>query len=1618
MSVVFAKIQMRRGTAAEWAAANPVLAQGEMAFETDTGLTKIGDGATAYATLPSYATYDQMLAAKEALDEAALDVAAVEASRVAAAGSAATASTKATEAAGSAAAALASEQSIVAKVNQAEQARIDAIAYAAVAEEKADEIVASANAAAADASAADADRIAAEVARTGAEAAQAIAQGAAAGALSSEVAADASADVASGAAASALAIYGSVDAQNTAVAVAQAQASLAAGFAASAASVAQQDLSGVTAQALHRSPNAVTAMFLYDTSKDSDGGAWTEKCQHTSWWNEAINGRWLTLADPRGIQSEVEARRIGAAVGAELVTNGGFDSSTGWTVGANWSIANGAAAANASVYNTHNLDQPISLVAGRTYRVTFNVTSYTAGSLRIDIQGSLSVLTGGASAVGSYTVHFVAAATNAAAVLRISGSTGAGFTGTIDNISVREVTGLTTAPSDYFQLATDGRFYRLNKNLLSFSEQFDNAAWNKSTATVSANAAADPNGAMTADVLTITGSNNNLFRSAPDYGFGVTQTLSVWLRGAAGGKVKVLLYLGGGGAATGSLEVTLTSTWQRVSVTATRGATSDGVFVASVCDTRGVTGAAASVEVWGAQLEIGSAATAYEAKTTDGTLTATFRGNKADFPRLAGIVAEATSVNIYDLTEPGRPMWMRIAKSGADSFGLLPGFSTAPCGLFAVNGELAVAQNGNNGTTAVIDFPKDGGRGFRDSPSSDPNNCTIGFYTGGISNRHTAEGRLDRSNLTIANSTVNAVAMTVLPDAPIDPVTGLRVPTIAVATGGGVSVIQDEGNVRNSSSTSSFDTVALTPSLLSAGRADGTWYSAANPGALGASFALAQRTNTQAPGFGIGNTGKLVDMGRSRLLRRSATAARAQMARAHESDQARSLIATVGDTFNTGWMAGDIRGAFLSDTRAGSLGAQEFYSTTAQSGVIGLASSPWRSLEGTSGYSISGEVISVNKTGTWESIRRNFGIPIGTYVTLEIVVTRTSGNISVYVDAGTGIAAAAILAASGTYFVSGSPSAGAIGFGASAFVGTVEIKSIRRSDADRAFNSRSALVAGTITRSSLASGTSLTGYSGFSAANYLREPYSADLDFGTGEWTGSAWVNVPASMPDGSFPVIGGDLVTNGHFGEAVTGWSAQNGAALSIVSGALRVTDDGVDGAVARATQVISTVAGRTYLLTGTVPAGSGGSGVIALSPNTSFNVQPNRTLTPGQTGSVVFVATSSTTTVILAVNGIGAGTTADFDNVSVREVGPAIIFDRAASTGPRLRLGVTATGNLTAEAFDGTTTRTVTTSDAYNTTQWLKARVNYTTDGTLAILVNGREVAATRGAPLLTLNNASAVLTIGNSFALDAPFPGSIALLKLGATVPTPEQATFMFEQEKQLFRAGALSVLPDSGAIVDMAYDDATDRWVAMSAANESYWTGLVRNSVQAVPAGSFSRVVAGSGLELAARTGTNPGVDVTIPAYGLREELVRRAETAARLSRELVAFDFVGGFTANTTNGSAAITNVAGLTYPGSLIGARVSGAGIPANTRIVGVSGTTIYLSAVCTATATGVAVSFLDFNLPVGMETKAVLSAGALRREGSTQDYVKIFDGFVEAVRFAVAPGATAWVQVHATKGA
>ena len=614
----------------------------------------------------------------------------------------------------------------------------------------------SASGAATSASNADADRIAAETAKTAAEAARDSAQGSAttattkaseasasaAAAAASETAAAGSATAAAisaqtiedtygalgdiftardEAVASADAAEGSADAAllqaqsaaqsaliasqysvasglDTATRNAQAAASVAQGHAASASSVVQQDLSGITAQALHRSPNAITAMAILDGSKSSDGGAWTEKCQHTSWWNEAINGKWLGAAD-----SEFQARYSGSTVGAELISNGGFDTDTVWGKSVFGSapaptIANGVGIlprVNSS--NFAHLGQSITGPAG-VYRVT--VTAPVTVRVRAGT-GSLNGSYLDANFTGTQTLYFVATAANP--VIAIFSNVD-GVTATVDNVSVRQVTAITTASGDYYQSSADGRFYRLWKNLLSFSTPQNVAAWTGNTSDFGATTAVT----FGAAGAVFDGAASKLARTLgglPGFAAALSftvksvsnQTVTFSYRNPAGGNA-VISY----NPTTKTASITSGSQFsapvvQTISADTARIILPFAVLTGANCQFM-LTGGGAGDTFSDFQWEPGSSFTSFEAKGADGSITEVFRGNKRDFPRLAGIVAEAGNVNIYDLTEPGRPLWRRFITSANEVV------VAAPTSIAAMNSTIAV---GTTGGLILIDFAKD-----------------------------------------------------------------------------------------------------------------------------------------------------------------------------------------------------------------------------------------------------------------------------------------------------------------------------------------------------------------------------------------------------------------------------------------------------------------------------------------------------------------------------------------------------------------------------------------------------------------------------------------------------------------------------------------------------------------------------------------------------------------------------------------------------------------------------------------------------------------------------------------------------------------------------------------------
>jgi hypothetical protein len=125
-------------------------------------------------------------------------------------------------------------------------------------------------------------------------------------------------------------------------------------------------------------------------------------------------------------------------------------------------------------------------------------------------------------------------------------------------------------------------------------------------------------------------------------------------------------------------------------------------------------------------------------------------------------------------------------------------------------------------------------------------------------------------------------------------------------------------------------------------------------------------------------------------------------------------------------------------------------------------------------------------------------------------------------------------------------------------------------------------------------------------------------------------------------------LVTNGTFDTDTSGWTAGNGATLSVVSGALRITNDG-STTFPFAVQTITTVPGQTYVVSATAVTTAYNWYIEAASGTTSASAS-NTTATK----SLTFTAGNASTTLKIVHRG-SSSTTQDFDNISVYEIDPA---------------------------------------------------------------------------------------------------------------------------------------------------------------------------------------------------------------------------------------------------------------------------------------------------------------------------------------------------------------------------
>ena len=527
------------------------------------------------------------------------------------------------------------------------------------------------------------------------------------------------------------------------------------------------------------------------------------------------------------------------------------------------------------------------------------------------------------------------------------------------------------------------------------------------------------------------------------------------------------------------------------------------------------------------------------------TLNTATRGSRRDFPAVAVIVVTSLVVTIYDGDSPDLPMWMVMnatASSGATS-DLVNYINTSNHAQFwvsaltacsAVNGSLIVTNT--NYVPIIFEFVSDKIKLVTGS---------FGAFTGGtalyslpISGRNSPGTFTRTSSILPLSASYTNVTMTVLPNAPIDVTSGLPVPTIAIATSAGASIIHNNKTAANITCNNAgytncrdieflpggalglslensdpsqedsfyvFNTPPTVNTVITVDsksgspiNADAFYSGQANNGSVDVwtnAYSEKNRTHTAHTQLNFGTTFGLTKIAEER------------------TNPSTGLVAYINTAYNTGWMPGRTTLALMSNSTAETLTGAELITNG------GFASASNWSVTG--GWSISAGVATCTNT-TSSNLSQTVSVTSGKTYIVSFTVSGITGtaNLQPTFD---GADSAGQITSNGTFFVQMTPTAARTtllfyvsGNGSV----TIDNVSMRLADPDRSQaraniasdgTGRPIGVYGSVVKAAVATGNDLVSYSGWSNSNYLDQPYNSALDYGTGDFYYSMWVKTDSA---------------------------------------------------------------------------------------------------------------------------------------------------------------------------------------------------------------------------------------------------------------------------------------------------------------------------------------------------------------------------------------------------------------------------------------------------------------------------------------------------------------------------
>jgi len=526
-----------------------------------------------------------------------------------------------------------------------------------------------------------------------------------------------------------------------------------------------------------------------------------------------------------------------------------------------------------------------------------------------------------------------------------------------------------------------------------------------------------------------------------------------------------------------------------------------------------------------------------------------YRGARKEFPSIAVIVSDTDQVSIYDGDDPNLPLWMTFQSfSGGGGIGAnyVLQYSSSQYRVAMLNGILVMGQgsSGDNWGNPIVNFISE------EIVRADPQTTEGGRWAGNIASRNgydgaAAEGYVDPgSGFSIPDSRIRGVAMRVMSDAITDPKTGLPIPTIALNTSGGVSVItaKDENrtvyditaSAGSSYNVSVFCDLTETGCVIfeqdgSNGRsifhvpiptADRT--SNTNDGSITDKLILKpynNSTNTQYPRFneplGTNNgvmKGVAMRGNNQAILTYAGTLT---LLEPNFYTPANGRTAYITKDFNTGWMHGGNRRVLLCDTDDTNMVA----SNLVTNGDFGNGTTGWtaQSNWGTIAV-VSGRLRMTNANSQNGFAYQQITVVAGqTYILMADVYKGTNSRTSMQVNSVGGSMSVSInpITTDGKYMLQFTPDTNTVqlnmGQGLTGNGNYTEIDnvSVRLASHDRSTQAQGMEVIGTLNRTKIYPGSDLVYYDNF-ANGYLFQPYSpnngfADLQFGTGEYYMSVW---------------------------------------------------------------------------------------------------------------------------------------------------------------------------------------------------------------------------------------------------------------------------------------------------------------------------------------------------------------------------------------------------------------------------------------------------------------------------------------------------------------------------------